>query len=131
MARIIYVEDDPVMGGLVQEVLGAAGHNVGVIGHGQLALDTIPFKKPDMVILDLTLPGMDGVEILRRLRQMSAMYLTPVLVLTGQRGALSVDIAIDAGANDYIVKPFDPADLIARVDAALESGRYVRGRVVR
>ena len=68
MARIIYVEDDELAGELVKDVLTEAGHLVGVVGHGTLAYETIAFKRPDLVILDRLLPGMQGIEILQRLR---------------------------------------------------------------
>ena len=84
MARIICVEDDDVAGDLIQDVLTQAGHLVGVIGHGTLAYETIAFKKPDLVILDWSLPGMQGIEILNRLRGTPATYLTPILMLTGK-----------------------------------------------
>ncbi len=131
MARIIYVEDDELSGQLVKEVLTEAGHLVGVIGHGTLAFETIAFKKPDLVILDRSLPGMQGVDILKRLRQTSATYLTPILMLTGKRGQALHDEALAAGADDYLLKPFEPEDLVQRVAAALESKRFAVGRKLR
>lgn len=130
MARIIYVEDDEVMGQIVRDVLTDAGHLVGVIGHGTLALDTIVFKTPDLVILDHTLPGMDGVDILRRLRQIPATYLTPILMLTGKRGQALEDAALMEGVDDYLTKPFEPSDLIARVAAALAAKSFAANRRV-
>ena len=130
MARIIYVEDDDVMGHLVREVLTEAGHLVGVIGHGTLAFDTIAFKKPDLVILDQTLPGMDGVEILRRLRQLPATYLTPILMLTGKRNQTMADQALMAGVDDYLTKPFVAEDLVARVSRALGAKSFAVNRRV-
>jgi len=130
MARIIYVEDDELMGELVKDVLTQAGHLVGVIQHGTLAFDTIAFKKPDLVILDRTLPGMQGLEILKRLRQTAAMYLTPILMLTGKRGEASTDEALALGADDYLVKPFEPEDLVRRVAAALETKSFAANRKV-
>lgn len=131
MARIIYVEDDDLAGELVRDVLTQAGHVVGVIGHGTLALETIVFKKPDLVILDRSLPGMEGVEILKRLRQTPATYLTPVLMLTGRRGEGATDEAMEAGADDYLVKPFEPDDLVQRVAAALENKSFAVNRKLR
>lgn len=120
MARIIYVEDDPLVADLVKSILTDAGHLVGVIEHGTLAYETIAFKKPDLVILDRQLPGMQGMDILRGLRRLSALYLTPVLMLTAKGGEALVDEATMAGANDYLVKPFTPEELIERVNLALE-----------
>lgn len=131
MARIIYVEDDDVAGELVRDVLTQAGHLVGVIGHGTLAYETIAFKKPDLVILDRSLPGMPGMEILKRLRQSPDTYLTPILMLTAKRGNAPADEAIEAGADDYLVKPFQPEDLVQRVEAALVSKKFIADRRVR
>lgn len=119
MARIIYVEDDEIVAALVQDVLGAAGHIVGVIAHGELGHDTIYLKQPDLVILDRDLPGMDGVEILRSLKQFAGLYRTPIIMLSANRSQKSIDEAMAAGASDYVVKPFEADDLVRRVDACL------------
>lgn len=124
MARIIYVEDDELVGELVQRVLTGAGHLVGVIDHGTLAFDTIAFQKPDLVILDQALPGMRGVEILTALRRMPGMSQTPVLMLSANAAEEQRAQALAAGADDYLVKPFDPAELVRRVqDVMLERGQ--------
>jgi two-component system response regulator MtrA len=119
MARIIYVEDDPIVAELVQAVLGEAGHIVGVVAHGELGRDTIYLKQPDLVILDRDLPGMEGVDILKSLKQVAGLYRTPILMLSANRSRQSIDEALAAGARDYLVKPFEPADLVARVEACL------------
>lgn len=131
MARIIYVEDDELVGELVRDILTQAGHLVGVIGHGTLAYDTIAFKKPEMVILDRSLPGMPGLEILKRLRQMPSMYLTPIVMLTGNRDPSLADEALAAGADDYLIKPFQPEDLVRRVAAALAAKSFAANRKIR
>jgi len=128
MARIIYVEDDELVGKLVQQVLTNAGHLVGVIGHGTLAYDTIAFKKPDLVILDRALPGMQGVEILKALRAKPELYLTPIIMLTAKGGDEHWNEAIGAGANDYLLKPFEPADLVLRVETVLQQSRFTLAR---
>jgi two-component system response regulator MtrA len=119
MARIIYVEDDPIVAELVQAVLGEAGHIVGVVAHGELGRDTIYLKQPDLVILDRDLPGMEGVDILKSLKQVAGLYRTPILMLSANRSRQSIDEVLAAGARDYLVKPFEPADLVARVEACL------------
>ena len=121
MARIIYVEDDDLMGAAVQEVLAADGHLIGIVPHGTLGLETIAFKKPDMVILDRSLPGMDGVEVIRRLRRLPETYLTPILMLTAALDEAVAEEAMGAGANDFMTKPFSPADLVARVRSVLKN----------
>ena len=131
MARVIYVEDDDLAGELVKDVLSQAGHLVGVICHGTLAFETIAFKKPDLVILDRSLPGMQGIDILKQLRQMPATYLTPILMLTGKRGEALSDEAMAAGADDYLLKPFEPEDLVQQVASALEIKSFAANRKIR
>jgi two-component system response regulator MtrA len=126
MARIIYVEDDDLVGKLVQQVLTNAGHLVGVIGHGTLAYETIAFKKPDLVILDRALPGMQGVEILKALRARPELYRTPIIMLTAKGGEEYWDEAMEAGANDYLLKPFEPSDLVLRVETVLRQTSFWR-----
>jgi two-component system, OmpR family, response regulator MtrA len=126
MARIIYVEDDELVGELVKDVLTRAGHLIGVINHGTLAFETIAFKKPELVILDRALPGMNGVDILTALRRLPELYLTPVLMLTAKGGDASVDEAMGAGANDYLVKPFAPDELVRRVEQVLQNNSFRR-----
>ena len=124
MARIIYVEDDELMGEIVKEILTDAGHLVGVIGHGTLAFETVAFKRPELVILDSSLPGMGGVQIVKRMRQIPGVYLTPVLMLTARGNQEDIDAAMAAGADDYIIKPFDPANLVSRVNALLSKNDW-------
>lgn len=128
MARIIYVEDDDLMGQVVKDVLTGAGHLIGVIPHGTLGFETIAFKRPELVILDLSLPGMDGIAVLQRLRQISGTYLMPILVLTADRSPAAADAAIAAGANDVMTKPFDPAELIRRVEDVLQLQDFASNR---
>ena len=124
MARIIYVEDDDLIADVVRTILKDAGHIVGVITHGTLAFATIAVKTPDLVILDRKLPGMQGVEILCALRRLPQLYLTPVLMLSATGGEDAIDEAMGAGANDYLVKPFTPEDLVARVDQVLRQNSF-------
>lgn len=120
MARIIYVEDDAIVAELVQEILTDAGHIVGVVAHGELGHDTIYLKQPDLVILDRDLPGMDGIDILRSLRKFAGLYRTPILMLSANRSQNSIDEAMAAGARAYLVKPFEPAQLVEQVEACLK-----------
>ncbi|WP_109806469.1 response regulator transcription factor [Sphingosinithalassobacter portus] len=126
MARIISVEDDELISVPLSAALTRAGHLVGVIPNGALALQTIAFKPPDLVILDCALPGMPGIEILRRLRRSSATYLMPILMLTGHRRERDIDSAIEAGANAYLTKPFDTTELVDCVERLLEEGALHR-----
>lgn len=123
-SRIIYVEDDSLMGDIVKDLLTEAGYLVGVIEHGTLAYETIAFKKPDLVILDRSLPGMQGIEILTRLRTAPETYLIPVLMLTAKGGEAMIDEGMGAGANGYLVKPFDPDELVRRVGEILADSLF-------
>ncbi len=120
MARIIYVEDDEQVGAGVQQALREAGHVVGLIDHGMLAFDTIAFNKPNLVILDQSLPGARGLDILRALRRLPALCRTPILMLSARGGEAEMDEAMAAGANACLVKPFAPELLVRRVAEMLD-----------
>ena len=119
MARIIYVEDDALVGQAVQELLSRAGHLVGVIPHGTLGFDSIAFKQPDLVILDQGLPVMSGNELLKGLRGIAGLYRTPIIMLTANRKDATIREAMDYGASDYLLKHFEPEELVRRVDELL------------
>lgn len=125
MARIIYVEDDDIVAELVRDILSEAGHIVGIVNHGELGHDTIYLKQPDLVILDRDLPGMEGLEILRSLKQVAGLYRTPIMMLSANRSQKSIDEAMAAGARDYLVKPFERDELVARVAACLTDSEPV------
>lgn len=114
------------MGDLVKDLLTTAGYLVGVVGHGTLAYDTIAFKKPDLVILDRSLPGMNGIEILKRLRAAPDTYLMPILMLTATGGDEKIDEGLGSGADGYLVKPFDPDTLLGKVASILDNSLFKR-----
>tara|TARA_R110002049_G_scaffold157020_2_gene321994 strand:+ start:290 stop:715 length:426 start_codon:yes stop_codon:yes gene_type:complete len=120
MARIIYAEDDELMGEIVRDTLMDAGHAVGVIGDGVTALQVAQMKKPDLIILDCSMPKMGGVEVLRRIRGNHQLFYTPVLMLTGRLSAADERIAFEAGATEYLRKPFDRDELVFIVENMLE-----------
>lgn len=122
MARIICVEDDSLIAEMVQQLLTTAGHVVTLVEHGALAFDAIVARKPDLVILDRSLPGVQGIDILRSLRHHPVVYGTPVLMLTAERRGDKVVEAVDAGANGYLVKPFVPEALVRKVNDMLGAG---------
>lgn len=126
MARIIYVEDDDLIGGVVQDILTAAGHLIGVVSHGTLGFETIAFKRPELVILDISLPGMTGIDIIKGLRRLSATHLTPILMLTAQRGDTIAEEALGAGANEFMTKPFSPDELVRKVGDTLNNNPFNR-----
>lgn len=96
------------------------GHVVGVLDNGADALRAIQLKNPDLVVLDCTMPELSGLLVLREIRISSTLYDKPALVLTGRQGARDVELAYDRGANDYMKKPFDPDELVFRVEDLLE-----------
>jgi two-component system KDP operon response regulator KdpE len=116
-ARILVVDDEPNIIATVAPLLRARGYDVFSAMTGHAALDSFDRDKPDLVVLDLGLPDIGGVEVCRRLREASPPL--PILVLSA-RGAEGDKVnALDAGADDYVTKPFGAAELLARIRAAL------------
>ncbi len=123
MARIIYAEDDDIMGEVVRDALASAGHVVGVVEDGKSALQAISIKLPALVILDCSIPELSGIEVLRSIRLNRDFYDTPVLMLTARNSQRDVDLAAYAGADAYIKKPFDTDYLIFLAESLLNEGR--------
>lgn len=119
MARILVADDDEMVRDIVTAVLAEHGHIVGSVDNGSDAVGAAEFKRPDLVILDCAMPGMSGVEALRLIRSSERVSTTPVLMLTARESERDEDIAIRAGASDYLRKPFDPTELLVRVDNLL------------
>ncbi len=119
MARIIIADDDEIIGEIACEALLKRGHAAGVITNGRDALQVIRARKPDLVILDCNMPEMNGLLVLRELRQSTEFCNLPVLVLTARRSDKDMDLAYHQGASDYMKKPFDPAELVMRVEDLL------------
>ena len=119
MGRIIYAEDDEIVGEIVTEVLMNAGHAVGWLKDGQEALTAMLRRPPHLVILDQNMPIMGGGEVLRGMRQHTDLAMTPVLMLTAIRGSADQDIAYFDGADDYLTKPFDPEELVFRAETLM------------
>jgi DNA-binding response OmpR family regulator len=114
--RVLVVEDDRPIAEVLQRSLRIEGYDVRTSGDGREALDTAHAFLPDLVVLDLGLPGLDGIEVARRLR---AHDDTPILMLTA-RDALEARVeGLDSGADDYLVKPFERRELLARMRALL------------
>ncbi|HKE99772.1 MAG TPA: response regulator transcription factor [Actinomycetes bacterium] len=113
--RILVVEDDATIGGGLRDTLAAQGYQTRWVATGAEALDAARADPPDLVLLDLQLPDVDGVEVCRRLRAGAA---TPaVVMLTARREEIDVVVGLDAGADDYVTKPFRLAELLARLRA--------------
>jgi len=116
---IVAADDDEDILALVAFRLGRAGHEVVTARDGEEALDLVLSRFPDLVILDVRMPKMTGIDVVRALRQVEATKAVPVILLTASVQEESVQSGFDAGANDYIKKPFSPHELVARVDAIL------------
>lgn len=115
-SRILVVEDDAPLAATVERVLAAEGYDVDVVGNGNDALRRTRERPFDLVVLDIMLPGLDGISVCRRLRATSS---TPVLLLTALGGTEQRVRGLDSGADDYLVKPFAYQELLARVRALL------------
>lgn len=116
MPRILVVDDEPSILKLVSAYLEPEGYQVHTAADGSAGLMAARAFKPDLIILDVMLPGMDGVELLTRLRRESDAY---VIMLTARTEETDKIIGLSVGADDYVTKPFSPRELVARVKAAL------------
>jgi len=112
MKTILVVDDEPKITQLVQDYLERAGFGVRVAHDGKLALSLARTEKPDLLILDLGLPGMDGLDVTRELRKSSD---APIIMLTARSEETDKLVGLELGADDYITKPFSPKELVARV----------------
>ncbi len=114
---ILIAEDEPNIASFAQMYLEAAGFRVEIAERGDDALDSIEKERPDLLLLDLNLPGVDGFEVTRRIRQGGGAM--PILMLTARDDAVDKVVGLELGADDYVTKPFDPRELVARVRAVL------------
>jgi DNA-binding response OmpR family regulator len=117
--RILVVEDDPDIAELVQRYLSKAGFTTERVASGREALDLIGVKLPDLLVLDLMLPHLDGLEICRRVRAHDKTAHIPIIMLTARADEAERIVGLEIGADDYLAKPFSPNELVARVRALL------------
>ena len=127
--RVLVVDDDPAVSGALNRALRLEGYEVSLAADGPKALEEIAVRPPDAVILDIGLPVIDGLEVCRRLR--AAADDTPVLMLTARDAINDRVQGLDAGADDYLVKPFALAELLARLRALLRRRPEDAGEVLR
>jgi two-component system, OmpR family, response regulator MprA len=128
-AHVLVVDDDPRITELVRRILAYSGYSVSLASTGDEGLSRMLERPPDLVVLDIMLPGIDGVEAARRIR--GAGDTVPILMLTARDAISDRVTGLDAGADDYLVKPFAPEELLARVKALLRRSAPDRPEVLR
>jgi len=116
MARVLVVDDDRTVREVVVSYLRAAGHDVAEVADGEAALASMKQTPADLMVLDLMMPGIDGLEVCRRLRLTSDV---PVVMLTALGSEQARVVGLELGADDYVTKPFSPRELVLRVDSIL------------
>jgi DNA-binding response OmpR family regulator len=114
---VLVVDDEPTIGEVVSRYLERAGYEARVAEDGLAALDAVAERAPDLIVLDLMLPGLDGLEVMRRVRAEDRS--SAIILLTAKGDESDRIVGLRLGADDYVVKPFSPAELVARVDAVL------------
>jgi len=123
-ARILVVDDEAPIVELVRGYLASEGMDVAAAQDGPSAVEAVRERRPDVIVLDVMLPGFDGFEVLRQVRMFSDAY---VIMLTARAEEIDRIIGLTVGADDYLVKPFSPRELVARVKALLRRPRAERG----
>ena len=123
MAKVLVVEDEAKIARLVRDYLEHAGFETVVVGDGETALASARRSAPDLVVLDLGLPGRDGLDVARDLRRTSGV---PIVMLTARGDEVDRVVGLELGADDYVVKPFSPKELVARVRAVLRRTQAAR-----
>jgi len=124
MNRVLIVDDEPKIVQLARDYLEHGGFEVFGAGNGQDGLRAARADRPNVIVLDLGLPGMDGLDVIRSLRQTSNV---PIIILTARGDESDRVVGLELGADDYIVKPFSPKELVARVRAVLRRAELVPG----
>jgi DNA-binding response OmpR family regulator len=115
---VLVVDDEPTIGEVVSAYLERAGYETRIAADGWAALELVAERSPDLIVLDLMLPGLDGLEVMRRVRERRDRT-SAIILLTAKGDEQDRVIGLRLGADDYVVKPFSPAELVARVDAVL------------
>ncbi|WP_042338994.1 response regulator transcription factor [Desulfosporosinus youngiae] len=119
MAAILVVDDEEPILELLKFNLEKEGYGVFLAKDGQEALDCVEKEQPDLVVLDLMLPGMDGLEVCRRIRLIPRYQQLPIIMLTAKGEVIDKVLGLELGADDYMTKPFSPRELLARIKARL------------
>lgn len=124
LGRVLLVEDDPAIAQLLTLLLTREGYDVRTAGDGATAFAALAERPPDVVLLDVNLPGMNGLEICRRLKREPRTRLTPIVLLTGNIAREQRIAGLDAGADDYLTKPIDAQELLVRIRSLARMKRY-------
>jgi two-component system phosphate regulon response regulator OmpR len=114
--RVLLIDDDEALGSLLTEYLAQFGFSVRTAIHPDAGLRALESEPPDIVVLDVMLPGVDGFEVCRRIRERSRV---PIVMLTARGGVMDRIVGLELGADDYLPKPFEPRELVARLQAVL------------
>jgi two-component system alkaline phosphatase synthesis response regulator PhoP len=125
-AKILVVDDEAYIVELVKFNLEKEGYEVVVAHDGLKALDMVRTEEPDLIILDIMLPRMDGLEVCRLVKQDQALKAIPIIMLTAKGEEFDTILGLEMGADDYIKKPFSPREMIARVNARLRALRILK-----
>ncbi|MBF4463368.1 MULTISPECIES: MtrAB system response regulator MtrA [unclassified Rathayibacter] len=126
-ARILVVDDDAALAEMIGIVLGGETWEVSFCADGSSALEAFRKARPDLVLLDLMLPGMDGIEVCRAIRTESGV---PIIMLTAKSDTADVVQGLESGADDYMVKPFEPKELVARIKTRLRPAQVAANAVL-
>jgi DNA-binding response OmpR family regulator len=118
-ARVLIIDDDEALNELLTEYLGRFGFAVRAVAHPEEGLRALRTDPPDLVVLDLMLPGMDGLAVCRKVRETSRV---PIVMLTARGDVSDRILGLELGADDYLPKPFEPRELVARIQAVLRRG---------
>jgi two-component system OmpR family response regulator len=124
MKTILVVDDEPKIAALARDYLEHAGFTVAVAADGRAALDAVRRARPDLLVLDLGLPKLDGLDVTREIRRDSSL---PIIMLTARDDELDKVLGLELGADDYLTKPFSPRELVARVRAVLRRADSAAG----
>jgi two-component system, OmpR family, response regulator MtrA len=115
-SRVLVVDDDPALAEMLSIVLRGEGFDTVVVSDGPRALPAVREVRPDIVLLDLMLPGMNGIDVCRAIRAESGV---PIVMLTAKSDTVDVVLGLESGADDYVIKPFKPKELVARIRARM------------
>jgi two-component system phosphate regulon response regulator PhoB len=121
--RVLLVEDEPAIAEILEYNLEQEGFEVEVVGQGDLAFGIIRQRPPDLILLDLMLPGLDGLELTRLLKREPLTARIPLIMVTARDEEVDRIVGLELGADDYVTKPFSPREVVLRVKAVLRRGR--------